>query len=148
MAGGDVLAVDPGRDKCGLALVAGDGRLLWRGIVPTAELPARVGEIVAAHGPGKILLGNGTWSKRLRPLIEETLGSPGGPTLLMVDEKHSTERARGLYWAHNAPRGLWRLVPQGLRVPREAYDDFAALVLALDFLGLGESVGLPPGRSR
>lgn len=59
-----------------------------------------------------------------------------------VDERHTTERARAEYWRAHPPRGLWRLVPLGLQVPGEPYDDFAALIMARDFLA--KSLREPP----
>lgn len=141
-----VLAVDPGSDKCGLAVVTADGAVAWREIVATADLSTAVARLVQEHGPDRVLMGNGTWSKKLRPVLVETLARSAGPTLVMVDEKHTTERARILYWEHNPPKGLWRLVPLGLQVPREPYDDYAAVVMARDFLARADSAALPPGR--
>ena len=143
-----VLAVDPGSDKCGLAVVAADGSMVWREIVATADLQVAVARLVQEHGPEPVLMGNGTWSKKLRPVLVETLARGAGPTLVMVDEKHTTERARLLYWEHNPPKGLWKLVPLGLQVPREPYDDYAAVVMARDFLVRADSPSPPPGRQR
>ena len=35
---GAVLAVDPGREKCGVAVLAADGTVLLQEVVPTAQL--------------------------------------------------------------------------------------------------------------
>ena len=37
---GAVLAVDPGREKCGVAVLAADGTVLLQEVVPTAQLTA------------------------------------------------------------------------------------------------------------
>lgn len=135
-----VLAVDPGREKCGVGVVDGAGAILFRGVVPTAACEERLAEIIADLEPGRVVVGDGTWSKQVQPRVDAALarararnpGLPQGSNL--VNERHTTERARALYFQVNPPRGLWRLVPLGLQVPREPYDDFAAIVIARDFL--------------
>ncbi|CAN0394535.1 unnamed protein product, partial [Phaeothamnion confervicola] len=42
--------------------------------------------------------------------------------------------ARQRYYVENPPKGLWRLVPMGLQVPSVPVDDFAAVVMAEDYL--------------
>jgi hypothetical protein len=53
---------------------------------------------------------------------------------VVVEERHSTERARARYYQDHPPHGWQRLLPAGLRVPSEPYDDYAAVVMAEDYL--------------
>lgn len=129
---GLILAIDPGRDKCGLAVVDGDAALFHHSVVPTVELGASVGALMTQFAPDRILLGNGTTWRKLRPVVEDAIGDSAA--LEVVNERHTTERAREEYWRRHPPRGLRRLVPRGLQVPPEPYDDFAAYVMALDYL--------------
>ena len=76
-------------------------------------------------------MGNATWSKRLKPLVKEAAGKI---PLKLVNEKHSTERARLRYLKENPPGGLWKLLPITLQVPKEPYDDYAAIILAEDYI--------------
>jgi len=106
-----------------------------REVSPTLRLAAAITQLVGQYGPRHVLLGDGTWSRKLRPVVEEALTGAGCDVgVRLVNEKHTTERARADYWLTNPPRGLWRLVPLGLQVPREPYDDYAAAVMARDFL--------------
>ena len=41
------LAIDPGRAKCGVAVVRQDGRVLYRGIVPVESVSAQVAALIA-----------------------------------------------------------------------------------------------------
>ena len=56
-----VLAIDPGRVKCGVAVLAADVRTLVQEVVPTPELPVVVGALVAQYDP-TVIMGNGTTS--------------------------------------------------------------------------------------
>lgn len=131
-----VLGVDPGRQKCGLAVVevgaAGAGTILHREIAPATGVGARVRALVEAYEPVAVTLGDATFSRAARTAIQSALaGLPdGGPRLAVVDERHSTERARRRYFHDHPPRGWRRFLPLGLQVPPEPYDDYAAVILA------------------
>lgn len=125
-----VLAVDPGRDKCGVALVAPTGDILFQKIVPTKELDAAVDALIRKHAP-RVIMGDGTTSGAAYARIERIAG-PGAVTL--VDEYRTTDEARRVYWEAHPPRGWRRLVPRGMLVPPVPVDDFAAVVLARRFL--------------
>ena len=123
-----VLAIDPGRDKCGVAVLSPAGALLFRQVVPTAQLENVVSTLVEKHAP-TIIMGNGTTSAAAKKRVE-TLG--GAVTL--VDEYRTTDAAKAAYWEAYPPRGWRRLVPRGLLVPPVPVDDFAAMILAQRFL--------------
>ena len=123
-----VLAIDPGRDKCGVAVLSPAGSLLFRQVVPTAQLENVVSTLVEKHAP-TIIMGNGTTSAAAKKRVE-TLG--GAVTL--VDEYRTTDAAKAAYWEAYPPRGWRRLVPRGLLVPPVPVDDFAAMILAQRFL--------------
>ena len=123
-----VLAIDPGRDKCGVAVLSPAGAILFRQVVPTAQLENVVSTLVEKHAP-TIIMGNGTTSAAAKKRVE-TLG--GAVTL--VDEYRTTDAAKAAYWEAYPPRGWRRLVPRGLLVPPVPVDDFAAVILAQRFL--------------
>lgn len=123
-----VLAIDPGRDKCGIAVLSPQGDVLLHEIVPTGALETRVSELAAEYAP-RIIMGDGTTSAATKARIEVQVGA-----VTLVDEYRTTEEGRRLYWAENPPRGWWRLVPRGLLTPTVPVDDFAAVALARRFL--------------
>ena len=133
-AAGAILAVDPGKDKCGVALVADDGQILFRRVVPSASLGHWVQHLTGQHPVRAVVVGGGTYSQPIRRLLEglQAVRAAGG--LRVVEEAGSSGEARRLYWRLHPPRGLWRLIPVGLRVPPEPWDDLAAVVLARRFL--------------
>ena len=103
-----VLAIDPGRDKCGIAVLSPQGDVLLHEIVPTGALETRVSELAAEYAP-RIIMGDGTTSAAAKARIEAQVGA-----VTLVDEYRTTEEGRRLYWAENPPRGWRRLVPRGL----------------------------------
>jgi RNase H-fold protein (predicted Holliday junction resolvase) len=124
------LSIDPGSAKCGIAVVGERSGVLAREILPTAEVPGALEALIKVHKPDIILLGSGTTAKKLKAAILPALQ---GLPLEIVNEKHSTERARAYYFREHPPRGLWKLVPLGLQVPPVPYDDYAAAILAEDW---------------
>src|SRR5688500_12516615 len=121
---GTILAVDPGRDKCGLAVLAPDGMILARCVVAAADVQSTALALSEQHSIAHILLGNSTASARWHKQL--TLWLPHTP-IEVVDETGSTWEARALYWQANPPRGWRRLVPRSLQAPPEPIDDFAAV---------------------
>ncbi|MEW6277316.1 MAG: pre-16S rRNA-processing nuclease YqgF [Candidatus Eremiobacterota bacterium] len=124
-----VLAVDPGRRKCGLAVVSDQG-VVERTIVPTEDLEGTVRGLLGRHSPGAVVVGGSTGSREVVSRLNKILTQ----TPRVVDERHTTERARRRYFRDHPPRGFWRLVPLGLQVPPVPYDDYAAVVMAEEFL--------------
>ena len=105
-----VLAIDPGRRKCGIA-VCGPGGVVARRIVPLEDVAAVAREWAAAHRVERVLLGNRTGAREVA--------------------------ARRRYFDDHPPRGWRRLVPRSLLLPPEAYDDYAAVLLAEAYLAEG-----------
>lgn len=124
-----VLAIDPGSDKCGLAVLDPRGGTLAREIVPTAVLEETVRRWVREHSPARLVMGAGTTSRKARTCLEK-LGLP----LELVPEGHTTERARKRYFQEHPPKGWRRLIPLGLQVPPVPVDDYAAVMIAEDYL--------------
>ena len=131
MEGEVLIAIDPGYRKCGLVVIGKDCDLLERRVVRTLEVTKILCEMIEYYKPDNIILGSGTYAKKLLKELKPVLG---GITLTMVNEHFSTEKGRKKYLADHPARGLMRLVPVGMRIPKEPYDDYAALVLAEKYL--------------
>ncbi len=122
-----VMAVDPGRTKCGIAVVDSAGVVLYRGIVPTVAMRGAILDVCAQFAPTTILLGNGTGAASIFALVDEVgLAVP----LLRVDERFSSEQARTLYIQDHPARGWRKMIPSSLRFPEAAYDAYVAVLLA------------------
>ncbi len=125
-----VLAIDPGREKFGWAVVAESSAVLAMGVDATSDFSRRIEALLIAHRPQAIVIGDRTGSKALAAKLEASTSLP----LHRVDEHNTTLVARRRYFAANPPRGLRRLLPTTLQTPPRAYDDYVALILAERFL--------------
>ncbi len=121
-----VLAVDPGRQKCGLAIGEG-GTIARMGIVAASVLVETVSAWVREYAPERIILGNRTGAKDLYRLL--TARIPDVPVVL-VEEAGTTLEARRRYFREHPPRGWRRLLPWSMQRPPEPYDDYVAVLLA------------------
>lgn len=128
-----VLAIDPGRSKCGVAVVsfADSGlKVHHRQVIELAHIPAIVADLAACYALTAIVLGNGTNSGEIERLLTDRRSVP----VVIVDEKDTTLLARKRFFRENPPRGLRRLIPTSLQVPNRAYDDYVAIILAERYL--------------
>ena len=132
-----VLAIDPGRSKCGVAVCtprddSDRPRILHREVVPTDKLVVHVIALVDAHKPDVVLIGDGTQSATLRKAVAKVL--PEGLPFQEVPEAFTSQRVRARLQKEWLPKGLIRLLPTGMRPPPKAYDDYVAALLAEDWL--------------
>ena len=137
-----LLAIDPGRAKCGVAVVAGPTeddagedarppRCLERAVVPTERLVRAVADVLGRRPEVcRILIGDGTNSATLRRALVAAF--PLIP-LFIVDEFNTSARARQRFVRENPAPGWRRLLPSSLRSPEVPYDDYAAILLAEDY---------------
>lgn len=118
------MGIDPGRDKCGLAVLNSAGEIKFQRVVPTEELDSVIKSLAAEFAIEKVILGDGTTHKAAAQKIEAA-----GLTFQLVDEKHTTEEARREYWKKNPPRGWRKLLPTSMQVPPEPVDAIVAEIL-------------------
>ncbi len=124
-----VLAVDPGREKCGLALIWPGGAAPLREIVARTDLVTSVSRWMARSPRAILIIGSGTGS---RDAVEAL--TSGGFDPILVPEENSTLRARDRYFQDHPPVGWRRLLPTSLQSPPGPIDDYAAVVLAEAYL--------------
>jgi RNase H-fold protein (predicted Holliday junction resolvase) len=129
-----ILAIDPGRDKCGLAVVSFAGEALAQEVIPAAALAGRAGELAESYDIAVIVVGDRTGADAALDALESAL--PDIETAV-VNEHRSTEEARRLYFREHPPRGWRRLIPVGLQTPARPYDDYVAVILARRYLQTG-----------
>ncbi len=135
-----VAAIDPGREKCGVAVVAENGDVLEQSVVATERLADEMAARVRRFSPERILLGNGTTSRAAETAIREAL--PEIPVEI-VDEYRTTDDARRAYWKAHPPTGWRRFLPTGMQVPPVPVDDFVAVLLAQRYLYTSKCVKKP-----
>lgn len=125
------LGIDPGRSKTGLALVNGAGKIVKLHIAESQNIDNEIVEFIKNSCPVHIVLGNGTNSRNIGESVRRVLNDV---MVTVVEEAHSTEEARALYWQENPPKGLKKLIPLGMLVPPVPLDAYAAVILVRRFL--------------
>jgi RNase H-fold protein (predicted Holliday junction resolvase) len=125
------LGIDPGRSKTGLALVNGVGKIVKLHIAESQNIDNEIVEFIKNSCPVHIVLGNGTNSSNIGESVKRVLPDV---MVTVVEEAHSTEEARTLYWQEDPPKGLKKLIPLGMLVPPVPLDAYAAVILVRRFL--------------
>jgi len=120
------VGIDPGMIKCGYAAVSLAGDRLALEIVPSERLVERLAHDVGAGRVRMVCLGDATKSEMIRDLIRSRW--PDLP-ITVVDERNTSLQARQRFYEDHPPKGIWRLVPRGLLVPKEPLDGYAALLI-------------------
>lgn len=129
-----VVAIDPGREKCGVAVVSVVGETLHKAIVDADELANFVGRLAATptYSIVAYAIGDRTGSDRIVTQLRSAGVKPD--TIRTVDEHRSSEIGRRRYWEEHRPQGWRRLIPTSLQVPPTPYDDYVAVELAYRYL--------------
>jgi hypothetical protein len=92
------------------------------------QLQGTLQRLLADYAPDRLLIGAGTGAKRLLTQLRAWFPQASWEA---VAERDTTLRARELYFQYHPPRGWRRLLPKGMRIPPEPYDDYAALAIIL-----------------
>jgi RNase H-fold protein (predicted Holliday junction resolvase) len=125
------LGFDPGKDKCGIAIVSSVGEILYREVILADRVLPVIGGLLAEYSPATIVIGDATTGKQWQQKLEDlAIDIP----IAVVDERYSTLEARQRYWQLHPPTFLQSLVPEGMRRPPKAIDDIVAVILVERFL--------------
>lgn len=128
-----ILAVDPGNEKTGIAIVRSSGDMVCRKIISSKTFNDDIERVLTEYyGIVHIVCGNGTNHKHLYPSLQQ-IGRNHKITTSLIDESHSTEEARKLYWQYNPPTGWRKIIPTSMQFPPEPVDDLTALVIGLRY---------------
>ena len=126
-----ILAIDPGKEKNGLAVLNREGNVLKQEIAPQKEIKETILQLLSKHVISVIVVGRSVFGRELeKTLLRMDIKN----NIIFVSEKNSTLEARKRYWKDNRPKGLWRLIPTSLRFPPVPVDDYAAVVLGERYL--------------
>ena len=124
-----IVAVDPGREKCGVAVVRRDEGAVCKKVVETRLLKETIEKLVGEYAIEAVVLGDGTSSKNARALLSGLQKNAAPLPVRLVDEYKSTEEAKLLYFRDHPPKGLLRFLPISMQVPPVPVDDYVALIL-------------------
>jgi RNase H-fold protein (predicted Holliday junction resolvase) len=128
-----ILGFDPGRDKCGLAVMGLDRQLHYHQVVPAALAVVTIDKLRQKYPISILVMGDQTTAKRWKKQLLEDLGEPS-LSIVLVDERYSSLEARQRYWQMYPPKGLIKLIPKGMRQPPRPIDDIVAILLIERYL--------------
>ncbi|NQT30257.1 MAG: resolvase [Candidatus Saganbacteria bacterium] len=126
-----ILAIDPGREKCGIAVLDNDGRVICKQVVLRSHAIASVISLMAKYSTSALVVGRSASGKEIeKNLLRLDLRT----NIIFVSEEQSTLLARKRYWKENKPQGLLKLIPTSMRFPPIPVDDYAAVILGERYL--------------
>lgn len=126
-----ILGFDPGRQKCGLAIMGVDRILRYQAVVAVDAVMATIEQLRQQFPISTIVLGDQTGSKQWKDNLSQ-LEDP--PRIMVVDERYTSLEARDRYWQMHPPSGLGKLLPQSLRTIPRPIDDIVAILLIERYL--------------
>jgi RNase H-fold protein (predicted Holliday junction resolvase) len=127
----NILGLDPGRDKCGVAVMDSNQEVVYHQVIDSAKAIAIIQQLTQTYVIDLIVMGDGTTSQAWQQKIKFNLLTVAITT---INETNSTLEARDRYWTMYPPQGLQRLIPKGLRTPPRPVDDIVAIILIERYL--------------
>lgn len=126
----EILAIDPGREKTGIAILK-NSDVLEHKIINSDELVQIMKSLLEKYIIKTIVMGNGTSSKKKYDLLKREFIDRD---IVLINEYRTTDEARKLYFQENPPKGWKKLIPLGMQVPPVPVDDYAAIVIGRKYL--------------
>jgi RNase H-fold protein (predicted Holliday junction resolvase) len=127
-----ILGFDPGRDKCGIAVMGLDRQLYDHQVVAGNDVIAHI-EILRQKFPiSLIVMGDQTTAKKWKQKLNQELTDM--LNIILIDERYTTLEARDRYWQMFPATGLTKLLPKGMRQPPRPIDDIVAILLIERYL--------------
>ncbi len=132
--GGYFLGFDPGRDKCGVAVVDVQCTPHYQAVVASEQAIATLHALLRDFSIQHLILGDQTTSSAWKRRLEQELLIP--VPISFVDERYTTLEARDRYWSLYPPRGIQRLIPKEFRQISRPVDDIVAILLVERYLAI------------
>lgn len=126
----EILAIDPGREKTGIAIL-NNSDVLEHKIINSEELVQIIKSLLEKYIIKTIVMGNGTSSKKKYDLLKREFIDRD---IVLINEYRTRDEARKLYFQENPPKGWKKLIPLGMQVPPVPVDDYAAIVIGRKYL--------------
>ncbi|MCP6762199.1 MAG: Holliday junction resolvase RuvX [Fischerella sp. CENA71] len=127
-----ILGFDPGKDKCGLAVMGLDRKLHYHQVVSSSEAIANIETLRQRFPISLMVMGDQTTAKRWKQQLQQELSEQ--LNIILVDERYTSLEARDRYWQMFPPKGITKLLPQGMRTPPRPIDDIVAILLIERYL--------------
>ncbi|MDA0266782.1 MAG: pre-16S rRNA-processing nuclease YqgF [Cyanobacteria bacterium] len=126
-----ILGFDPGREKCGVAVMGLDLTLYHHAVVVAPNAVEALRALQQRYPVSVVVMGDQTTAKQWQAKLAAQLENL---RIVLVDERYSTLEARDRYWQMYPPKGWRRLLPEGLRTPPRPIDDIVAILLIERYL--------------
>lgn len=125
------MGIDPGRSKCGIAIMTEKGEVVEKEIAETSNLSRKIEEILSRFSISKCILGNGTYADKVFNILQLLLDEE---KIIFIEEADSTYIAEQRYLKENPPLGLNFLNKIIKFKPKKPLDDYTAVVLVEKYL--------------
>jgi len=122
-----ILAIDPGKSKCGVAILSED-HCIYRKVYKSTSLKDKIKNLADTYNFNLVVVGNGTYSKYFINLLEKDY------EVKTIDESNSTLEGRKLYFYYNPPVGLKKFILKGLLSSSVDIDDYVAEVIGKRYI--------------
>ena len=124
-----VIAIDPGKSKCGIVLAEINEKKVYRAIILKTELlEVYLSDLITVEDISKLIIGNGTTSgeitEKLALLKKE---------IITFEEKNTTYRAKDRYFELFPISGLKFLIPREVFIFNKNLDAISALIILEDY---------------
>lgn len=126
-----LLGFDPGRDKCGVAVMGRDRQVYFHDVVLSESAIESLQLLLEKYSIDLMVMGDQTTSKQWKEKIRVNFPHLN---IVQVDERYSSLEARDRFWKMYPPQGFSRLIPEGMRTPPRPIDDIVAIILMERFL--------------
>ena len=124
-----VIAIDPGKSKCGLVLAEISQKKVYEAIIlKSALIENHVRNLITAEDVSQIIIGNGTTSKEIREKLYFFKKE-----IITFEEKNTTYRAKARYFELFPISGLKFLMPREVFILNKNLDAISALIILEDY---------------
>lgn len=126
-----LMGIDPGRHKCGIAVMNKEGKEILKDIIKTSNLSKRIEELLNEYNIEKCIVGNGTYADKVFNILDLLIDKK---MIKFVEEENTTYLAEQRYLKENPPFGL-KFLNKIIRFkPKKPLDDYVAVILVEKYL--------------
>ncbi|AFY37078.1 Resolvase RNase H domain protein fold protein [[Leptolyngbya] sp. PCC 7376] len=126
------LGFDPGRDKCGVAVMDNAGKILHHQVTLADNVVGTVRFLRKKYDVSLLIMGNQTTAQQWQQCLQAEISPP--LAIALVNERNSSLEARTRYWEMFPPNFTQKLLPKGMRLPPRPIDDIVAILLIERYL--------------
>ena len=124
-----IIAIDPGKSKCGIVLAEISEKKVYKAIIVKSELLENcIRNLINTEVISQIIIGNGTTSREIREKLYFLKKE-----IITFEEKNTTYRAKARYFELFPISGLKFLIPREVFILNKNLDAISALIILEDY---------------